>query len=332
MGRKTLPPYECARCGYETKGKTSMRRHLYDGKNTCKALKRDINLTDEIKEYILENHAYVESNPVTQPPPSVTQILNTHNNMINYIANMSTVTKLNELIAYNNAELTDFETVVEEKYSAKFAKFRKGKFKAIVHFDPNNVLAAVDEVTRAQQADMSDFVVRYDDDRYHVLLEDGNWEMYLQNNFVKYLIDMIVSYYLEAYEIYLIRKLELPGNAGLMEKPAIAASLEEYYKFISVFDVDPYVRGKVDRDLLQDDASDDEPTFHDVEAHRVVDKYNETYMRMKESASASFKRESVKLVVDIVKSNAKTNVKELNKCIFNAMKVDNEFKMKLIEA
>jgi hypothetical protein len=72
-------------------------------------LKRDINLTHEIKEYILENHAYVESNPVAQPP-SVTQILNTHNNMINYIANMSTVTKLNELIAYNNAELTDFET------------------------------------------------------------------------------------------------------------------------------------------------------------------------------------------------------------------------------
>lgn len=225
-----------------------MRRHLYDGKTTCKALKRDIILTDEIKEYILENHAYVESNPVTQPP-SVTQILNTHNNMINYIANMSTVTKLNELIAYNNAELTDFETVVEEKHSAKFEKFRKGKFKAIVHFDPNNVLAAVDEVTRAQQADMSDFVVRYDDDRYHVLLEDGNWEMYLQSNFVKYLIDMIVSYYLEAYEIYLIRKLELPGTLTFDElRNAIHRIITH---FLSLEHYRNYIRHAYDQKQLQ---------------------------------------------------------------------------------
>ena len=52
--------YVCYRCDYETKDKNNMRRHLYNLNKKCKAksLKQDIELTETIKEKILENGVY----------------------------------------------------------------------------------------------------------------------------------------------------------------------------------------------------------------------------------------------------------------------------------
>jgi hypothetical protein len=50
--------YTCCRCGYHTKDKNNMRNHLYKRQKTCPATVDDIELTDEIKNYILENRVY----------------------------------------------------------------------------------------------------------------------------------------------------------------------------------------------------------------------------------------------------------------------------------
>jgi hypothetical protein len=52
--------YTCYRCGHQTKGKNDMRKHLYNRKNDCPALSliNDIELTINIKEYILKNKVY----------------------------------------------------------------------------------------------------------------------------------------------------------------------------------------------------------------------------------------------------------------------------------
>lgn len=52
------PPYECIRCGYKTNDKYLMRRHFYDKKKTCQGIVNNIELTDDIKECILENRKY----------------------------------------------------------------------------------------------------------------------------------------------------------------------------------------------------------------------------------------------------------------------------------
>ncbi len=52
------PPYECIRCGYNTIQKARMRHHLYEKKNLCPHIKHDIELTEEIKETILQNRFY----------------------------------------------------------------------------------------------------------------------------------------------------------------------------------------------------------------------------------------------------------------------------------
>lgn len=51
-------PYQCISCGYETTYRTAMYNHLYKKKKHCPKLLNDIELTDEIKEYIMDNHFY----------------------------------------------------------------------------------------------------------------------------------------------------------------------------------------------------------------------------------------------------------------------------------
>lgn len=55
------PQYKCPRCSYKTPQKSNMRRHLYELKIICPACTFDIELTDEIKEYILLNRVWHQS-------------------------------------------------------------------------------------------------------------------------------------------------------------------------------------------------------------------------------------------------------------------------------
>ena len=51
-------PYECICCGYATTRKSCMVDHFYKAKKPCPKCINDIDLTDEIKEYILSNRVY----------------------------------------------------------------------------------------------------------------------------------------------------------------------------------------------------------------------------------------------------------------------------------
>lgn len=50
-------PYTCIRCGYSTKFKGNMRTHFSKIK-ICPSIKNEIELTDTVKKYILDNRAY----------------------------------------------------------------------------------------------------------------------------------------------------------------------------------------------------------------------------------------------------------------------------------
>lgn len=56
MQKKAL--YCCPRCGYETMQKNMMRRHLYLNIKICPIMKNDIELTDIVKQYVLDNRVY----------------------------------------------------------------------------------------------------------------------------------------------------------------------------------------------------------------------------------------------------------------------------------
>ena len=55
-----LVDYKCPRCNFQTKKKTDMYRHLYDRKVVCPGIMSAIELSDEVKKYILANRIYRE--------------------------------------------------------------------------------------------------------------------------------------------------------------------------------------------------------------------------------------------------------------------------------
>jgi uncharacterized C2H2 Zn-finger protein len=52
------PDYECPRCGYFTYQKTHIKTHLFKNKKPCPASKNLIELTDAIRQHVLENRVY----------------------------------------------------------------------------------------------------------------------------------------------------------------------------------------------------------------------------------------------------------------------------------
>ena len=55
--KRSLPPYTCPSCGYITPQKNDMRKHL-NSVSQCPKLVQDIEITDEIKAYLLQNRIY----------------------------------------------------------------------------------------------------------------------------------------------------------------------------------------------------------------------------------------------------------------------------------
>lgn len=58
MPRRKLLPYHCPRCGYEIAKKSSMVSHFTTLKKPCPSIENDIDLTKEIKDYVLANKIY----------------------------------------------------------------------------------------------------------------------------------------------------------------------------------------------------------------------------------------------------------------------------------
>lgn len=323
MGRVALPKYKCPRCTYETKRRAAIERHFNDLVKPCPTIELDIELTQTIKDKVLNFRRYHHKKEET-----VTQMINSNNTIINYVSNnIDAKFKLERITSYHNKEITDFETHVDELYEKDSRRFLENKYKGIVHLKQEHLLTAIDNVTRSKKEDCTDINVMYNEKygRYYVNIS-GRWEPYLRDHFIKYLVDTLAKSYLESYEIYLIRKLELSQKGiSMMDKSQIKTSLENYYKFIYVFEVTPFVRNKSDADVLTND-NDEEVEFTDIAGHRIVDKYNALYERMREEVTETQAKNTIKLVSDVVKSNSRLNMDELNKRVIAVLNIDEDFK------
>lgn len=111
-------PYECPRCGYKTDQLGCIRRHLFDRKKGCPSTKSDIVLTDEIKEYVLNNRVYRSKKDVKEEsfkspnnPSTIIQtnninqvFININNNFNKFISNVSLDAMLPALLKCTNID------------------------------------------------------------------------------------------------------------------------------------------------------------------------------------------------------------------------------------
>jgi len=306
-----------------------MKNHLYETKKTCPCIVKNIELTDDIKEFIMTNRLYhiVDEVKVTN------QTINNYNTMNNFIANMDYVEKITKLANHKQLEIVDFESQVEEEYQRTVNKLDRNTFKYGFSLNHQNFMEIIDTLTKALRGDKrNEFIEHinfiYDSKRKRIRVYNSEkWEDLLVSAGLNYLISTIAAYYLESYETYLIRKIN--SAASIVQQTEQQKCLEDYYMFLACFDVDPYVKGKHDAQILYTQDSSEfnhTPTADDIDAHKLVDKFTGIYTRIDESLTNSQKRALHKEVLDTIKSNTKNTVTEIDKNILNLINIDEEFK------
>jgi hypothetical protein len=222
---------------------------------------------------------------------------------------MDILDKLQKYVDHRNLEIIDFEKYVQDKYSSISNKLQKNTIKYI-EFKKDDFLELIDEVTNILNGKNIEHLNLLYDHKINKLAiyNDDSWEEYLLTSGVKRIISIIKENYLDSYESYLIFQID---NSSEYKKQQCYELLDEYYRFISCFDIKPTVIG-----------------YHDIPKH---DLYMSRYKRIFEKITKSEMTNIKKEVLDIIKINSIRNVDEMNKYIMELLNADENFKKKIFE-
>jgi hypothetical protein len=322
-------PYNCARCNYTTNHKGHMKFHLYDLKFQCPGSKNDIELTDEIKEIILKNRIY--HIPIAEPITTINQIINNHNTINNFIANMDSVEKLTKYITFQDTTLLEYHETIENKFAKRIKKLEDGTSNLLV-MDKHNLLEVVDQVSSLATETFENLNIIYDEKFNKLkLYESGCWTESLLMNGIRILLMQIQAVYFNVYECYLIRKIEY-SQLVPQHKAKIREQLSEYYKFLGCFCIDPYVMGRNDSEIkynIDDERCDPCLEFTD-QNRKIPIYYTKMYTEIRDKTLVSQLNRIKNDIIDIIKKNSKRNLDELNKKVFALFNMDEEFKQTIL--
>jgi soluble cytochrome b562 len=302
-----------------------MQYHLLHTIKPCPGCKNDIELTEDIKERILLNRIY--HIPVQQTPLTFNQIINNNNTVINYIANMDTVSKITKYIEHTGVPLIDFEQSVEDKFDKKARKLESNGYRHGFSLKEIDFLEIIDEISNVH-AKIEEFNIMYDPKANKMkIFEAGVWEASLVSSGIKKMIQMIQLYYLNVYECYLIRHIR-SSDVVAFKKQQYTELLHVYYKFLGVFDVEPFVSDKHDNAILYneyDDRRDD-----DTGEYTIQEEFLPIYNKVVGSTTKSESNSLRKSVLDIIKRNTSKNVEDMNKRLLDLFNMDPAFKESII--
>lgn len=322
MPYKNKQPYTCPRCGYFSDRKSNMQQHLYGKKKACPASVKDVELTDEIKQHILDNRVY------KIPKPAKTTIINNiqnFNTMNNFITNMDVLEKVQHLTSHRNLELINFEDHVRETLYDKVEELKLGD--DYIEHRPSDFLDFIDKVSNRQSIEA--FNIFYDATVNKLkIFDDGEWCDKLISTGIQDIMRVIQDSYLEHYEFYLVRKLHKEGD-NCRSGQRWKEMLIEYYKFLGALDVNPRIKDQSDSEILYD-TDDDRYGSGDDECRNIQDRYMPLYEKQKilaKSESKVLKRE----IFNILKYNSKQSISDLNKAVLRLFKMDDEFKRKFLD-
>jgi hypothetical protein len=311
--------YTCPCCDYKTPRKDNMRIHLYNLKKPCPKIHNNIDLTDDIKEFILQNRVYHVEKPVDEQKV-INQTINNYNCMQNFVANMDVLDKLNKFTEHNKIELVDFEEKIEETYMLTSKKLDEDKFKYGYQLKTENFMELIDSISSLLHSKIEYYNLLHDGNKLK-LYERGVWRSFLIEQGVKQMLTITKDYYLDSYECFLMRKIK-KHQTSVFDIQKSKELLIQYYKFIGCFEIDPYCKDHYDHEILklEEDVSNDE--FRDEYSLEFYAYYRKATDKLTRSEITKMKKD----VIDIVKRNTTQNIQELNKKVMSLIQMDEEFK------
>lgn len=315
-----LETYVCPRCGYSTDRKDALKRHFFDKVKTCPAVKLDIELTDDIKHYVLLNRRYHVPN-ASNPLKVVNNTINNYNQINNFVANMDVIEKLTKYIEYKNIDIVDFEDKVDYRYKRNVTKLENGSLKVNYQLKISDLFDIIDAVSKLCHG-MEDFNIMYDERLNKLkIFSFGEWKTLLVDSGIKEMIETIQTCYLNAYECYLIRKMKCPEQSAY-QKTVFREHLCEYYKFLICFGIYPYIDRKTDAEIMGIESYGT--------SYAIEEEYKPLYNRIKEKTNQQELNKTKKDVKEIIKKNTKSNILDLNKKVVELFQMDEHFKTDLL--
>jgi len=313
-----MNPYQCPRCGYSTKDKYHMRRHLYK-KKECPGMKSSLCLDEEIKENILKNRIYIPPIVPANPQQIINQTINNYNQINNFISKMDVFEKLDKYTKYKKIEIMSLEDRVDQTYQKHIEKLETNSFKDF-SLDYHSILDVINTITTCDEVSTINVLHDANNDKLKIY-NQGKWDSFLFEQGTIDLITNIQSSYLDYYERYLLKKA-FKGCA--YEKQCISEKLEEYYKFLVCFELNPLCKNMSDADILDEDGLEHDTTV-------LQDIYYKIYKHIHENIKLSEANKLRKQVYDIIKKNNRSNMIELNQKMMDLLQVDKGFKDVVLE-
>lgn len=296
--------YECPRCGYSSHRKSNMYNHLYKKLKPCHGSREVIELTEPIKQHILENKVY-KVPAQTQQQITINQI-NNNLQIINYIARIDPMKRLQVYIDHNNITLVPFEDKVREQYIDDIEKCQDINTQLNDwSLDRHKLANIFNDITVSNGIDGINVVYDKTNDKLYIYDED--WESYPFETGVRTLIEKVQFVYLDKYEELLLDKYD--HDYSPLERRRAQEHLIEYYAFLNVYQIKPYLNRGRTKTIVE----------YNDKYHSVFDK------PIKPSLLLQMK-EIKKSIYNMVRSNSITSINELNKGIMDVLCIDQEFK------
>jgi len=321
MPKNLKPDYQCARCGYATRIKSNIKKHLYNVVKDCPVVLNDIELTDDVKEYILKNRVYrVQTNKTNQ----TNQIINNYNILCNYIGNIDNKIKLEHLLQYYGRNMIGFGDTVESKHKQIINRLDNDSYKYGFELDHHQMLSVIDQSTQMSNDKFEEINVLFNEKLNKILMyHDDQWDIHLMERGLQEIIRILRDYYLESYEKHIYRKLHMDTNINAFDRNTYQVRLREYYKFLACFEVYPFVYQKENGDVLKDFSHNNE--------HYLEEMGMKIYKEIKDGLNKVEINKMRKTVVDMIKKNTQYNVQNLNKNILKIVNIDEDFKNTLLK-
>jgi hypothetical protein len=283
-----------------------MKRHLFEKKKECPGQLADIELTIDIKECILQNRVYK-----AHPPPAPTQPNNTQINIIkaeiqSQVRSADIIGKLKYFHRMNNSQLINFSDHVESELGRQAINLNTGKLSQY-YLDIDDIINIVDQITTCQEVEKMCLALDNVNNKIYIH-DNGEWQAKIFGQGIKTILTALKETFFDYYECYLIRKIEDPttdqGSRNIFKD-----RIDTYYRLLFALDIQPYIIGKSDKELLYAEDSDDD----DDDVYNVQEKYYERYQ--KQMRSANNEKKVARHVESLVKGNLKKGVQSLNEAI-----------------
>jgi hypothetical protein len=297
----------------------------------CPASQLDIELTDPIKEFIMNNRVYhlpkEEPVIVSNESKTINQTINNFNTLMNFVGNIDTMKKITECVQRTNTHIIPFDEAVGQRYLEQKIRLERDHGNHMMCYE--DALDTIDAVTKVKGNSIEDFNILYDSDlNKFILYESNDWKEFFLTSGVKAVVRSIQDNLWNAYECYLIRKIQKCSCAGkAMQQQDYLNYLKDYYEFLGCIEVDPFVKDATDNNIAYN--SDHDEYFNGTNKEQAEHFYN-TFRSVKNGLTMR-RRDVVKHeLVDLIKRNTRKNVNDLNKVVVSMINVDAEFKRDML--